>query len=366
MKSIIINQPRSSYFIGGAEMVSLEHAVHISSLGYHVTFITIDPASIGLGYSRQYLKLKAQYKCIEFVELQQSRDARHIYDIKPGENRLRWNVESIFYSRELNKYLVERNGKYSHILSYYILDTLNIPNDTVSVNALYLCGVPKDRDDFQGSFLSMYNRVVAISDDVKAYWQDYSRQLIYTVKAGVDVVRYKPAGSTRADRIRVLYLGRITRRKNVATVIKSLNMVDSDKIDIDIVGDGPDLDTIEGIRSHHNIRFLGQVDNPEYYLARADILISPSIYGEGLQGAILEAMASGCIVIATNSKINTILLSEGRGIAVPPDENSIAAAVNSVLGMNDLEKEMIADRARGYVCDNYNWSNKVRQLVRRI
>ncbi len=78
------------------------------------------------------------------------------------------------------------------------------------------------------------------------------------------------------------------------------------------------------------------------------------------------AMASGCIVIATNSKINTILLSEGRGIAVPPDENSIAAAVNSVLGMSDLEKEMIADRARGYVCDNYNWSNKVRQLVRRI
>ena len=48
-------------------------------------------------------------------------------------------------------------------------------------------------------------------------------------------------------------------------------------------------------------------------------------------------MASGCIVIATNSKINTILLSEGRGIAVPPDENSIAAAVNSVLGMSDLE-----------------------------
>lgn len=366
MKSIIINQPRSSYFIGGAEMVSFEHAIHISGLGCRVTFITIDPVSVGLSYSKQYLKFKTQCSHIEFIELQQPKEARYIYAIKPGENRLRWNVESIFYSKELNKYFAESGCRYSHILSYYILDAINIPDNIVSINALYLCGVPKEREDFQGSFLSMYDRVVAISDDVRTYWQDYSHQLIYTVSTGVDVVRYKPSRDMHNDRVRVLYLGRITRRKNVAAVIKSLDMVDSDRIDIDIVGDGPDRGAIEEIESRHNIRFLGQVDNPEHYLSRADILILPSIYGEGLQGVILEAMASECIVIATNSRINTRLLSEGRGIVVSPDESSIAGAVNSVLAMSAVERRIIAERAREYVCSNYNWSDKVKQLMRRI
>ena len=38
---IIINQPRASYFAGGAEMISLEHAVNLFKLNHEVYFFTI-------------------------------------------------------------------------------------------------------------------------------------------------------------------------------------------------------------------------------------------------------------------------------------------------------------------------------------
>lgn len=50
-------------------------------------------------------------------------------------------------------------------ISYYILDGISM-SDKITNNCLYLCGIPKEWDDFQGSFLIFYNKTIAISEEV--------------------------------------------------------------------------------------------------------------------------------------------------------------------------------------------------------
>ena len=46
---IIINQPRASYYVGGAEIKSIQHTKYLSET-YSVFFITINPLIIGMYY----------------------------------------------------------------------------------------------------------------------------------------------------------------------------------------------------------------------------------------------------------------------------------------------------------------------------
>ena len=95
---IIINQPRASYFIGGAEMISFDHAANFLQLGHEVYFFTISPKSIGLNYSKPFKNFYDRFKDkVKFIEIKQDSKIKYIYSIVPGEDRCRWNIESIYY-----------------------------------------------------------------------------------------------------------------------------------------------------------------------------------------------------------------------------------------------------------------------------
>ena len=56
--TIVVNNPRTSYYVGGAEVVSMEHAKGFMEKGLHVIFMTIKPSSIN---SLIYEENKIQY-----------------------------------------------------------------------------------------------------------------------------------------------------------------------------------------------------------------------------------------------------------------------------------------------------------------
>ena len=52
-----------------------------------------------MGYSERYLKFKDEFKKkIEFIEINLGKKHKDIYKTLPGEDRYRWNHESIVYS----------------------------------------------------------------------------------------------------------------------------------------------------------------------------------------------------------------------------------------------------------------------------
>ena len=67
--------------------------------------------------------------------------------------------------------------------------------------------------------------------------------------------------------------------------------------------------------------------------ASSDIFVLPSIYGEGMPMALLEAMACGCIVIASdNASISAVIDSGYNGYIVPAgDVDALAEKLATVI-----------------------------------
>lgn len=365
---IIINQPRASYFVGGGELISFDHAANMVKLGNHVSFFTIKPQSVGLSYSKQYKTFFEQYNGnIKFVELDQDSKARDIYSVTPGEDRCRWNIESIFYNKVLTERLI-RDGKiYDAMLSYYNLDAVYTPNKFILKNVLYLCGTPKYRDDFQGSFLSVYDRVIAITEEVKQYWQIYRKDNINVVSTGVNCERFVPLDekvNTKTNLIKLLYVGRLISRKNVDKIIYAVKELSKTiPVLLTIVGDGPERNNLEELAGDLRIEFKGVVSEVEEYYKSADIFVTPSAFGEGVQGTVLEAMSSGLIIVATDTAANRVLLKDGRGVLIEPTEDGVVRGVKEAL---TLDRQKLANDVRKYIVDNYNWLEKTRQIQEEI
>jgi glycosyltransferase involved in cell wall biosynthesis len=368
-KRVAINQPRASYYVGGAEMVALEHAKSLFRLGYTVEFITISPQSTGSSYSKQYSETKKNFPGIQFVELQQESKALPWYSIDPGENRDRWNVESLYYNRPLYDYLNKGTHSKDVLLSYYKLDALVVPKNKVSINALYLCGIPKRENEFMSSFLSVYDRIAAITDETRAYWQPYTATAINVTPTGVDRERFKPS-KVHHNILHVVFMGRLIERKGCDILLKAIGKLphsDISRLRVIIVGDGPQRSKLKSLarelKVEKIVQFVGVVDNPEDIFGDADICVFPSRYGEGLQGVILEAMASGSLVIATDTPVNKKLLANNRGIIIPSEDiSSIAKAIGHIL-RNESSRIESSRKARNYVSVAYDWDRLTHQLI---
>ncbi|WP_203779001.1 glycosyltransferase [Paractinoplanes rishiriensis] len=93
-----------------------------------------------------------------------------------------------------------------------------------------------------------------------------------------------------------------------------------------LIGTGPEEECLqhqaEALRL--DARFLGARTDIAALLARADVVVLPSLT-EGMSNAVMEAMAAGKPVVATDVG-GTAELLEGRGILVPPADSAALAA----------------------------------------
>jgi glycosyltransferase involved in cell wall biosynthesis len=100
-------------------------------------------------------------------------------------------------------------------------------------------------------------------------------------------------------------------------------------------------------------------------LAISDIFLYSGTRGTNYSMAVLEAMASGCAVIASTKPLsNTRLLADGRGIVVPAEHlEQISQAL--VLLLNDLELcHKMGLLARNYVAVHHSAAIVRRSLLR--
>lgn len=89
--------------------------------------------------------------------------------------------------------------------------------------------------------------------------------------------------------------------------------------------------------------YAGFVPDVRPYLARADAFVLPSLYYEGTSTAILEAMAAGVPVIATDVGGTRELIDDGEtGLLVPPgDSGAIARQLHCLLESADLREKLV-------------------------
>lgn len=91
---------------------------------------------------------------------------------------------------------------------------------------------------------------------------------------------------------------------------------------------------------HQKVKFLGRIENVQELLTSFDVAVNSST-SEGFSNAILEYMASGLPVVATDCMGNKEMIVNGReGLLVPPDPEKIGEAVLRIIGDKSLRKEL--------------------------
>jgi glycosyltransferase involved in cell wall biosynthesis len=90
------------------------------------------------------------------------------------------------------------------------------------------------------------------------------------------------------------------------------------------------LVTATGVPSH--VRFCGHVPGVGDFLATGDVFVFPSLY-EGMPGAVIEAMAMGLPIVASDIPSVRGVVEPGTNALLvdPSDHDALARAINALL-----------------------------------
>lgn len=155
----------------------------------------------------------------------------------------------------------------------------------------------------------------------------------------------------------IVAVGRLVPQKDHRTLLEAFAAVHARRTGarLLIVGDGPlkaDLLALRGSLGLDGVvDFAGAVDNPLPALRGARCFAMPSAW-EGLGIAVVEALAAGCPVVATDTPAVRSALRDGAlGRLVPPrDRDAFAAALLAELAQ-PVERRTAAVRALDFTLD---------------
>jgi glycosyltransferase involved in cell wall biosynthesis len=161
---------------------------------------------------------------------------------------------------------------------------------------------------------------------------------IRVIANGVDLQRFNPDGAVAArpaDPL-IVCVGRLARQKGQDVAIRALHQLSAPNARLRLVGPGDAVERtiLEALAAHlgvgDRIEFYGPSSDPAAHMRAADVIVQPSRW-EGLSLTMLEAMACGAAVVA--SEVPGSELLAGAGVVVPPeDPTALARAIDWVLG----------------------------------
>jgi glycosyltransferase involved in cell wall biosynthesis len=177
-------------------------------------------------------------------------------------------------------------------------------------------------------------------DDVDAYiaLTEFSRGKFIEAGFPQDRISVKPnfvqpdPGIGTGTENFVLFVGRLTAEKGVQFLLRAWRKLDN-QFTLKILGDGPLRSEVEAAASADpGIQYLGRRPLAEIYdmMGKAQALIFPSLWYEGLPRTIVESFSKGTPVVASRLGSMAELITHGvDGLLFEPgDEADLAAQMN--------------------------------------
>jgi phosphatidylinositol alpha-mannosyltransferase len=189
-----------------------------------------------------------------------------------------------------------------------------------------------------------------VSAEAEALAQEHLGGTYEHLFNGIEVERFADVEPWPTDRPTLLFLGRHEPRKGLDVLLAALPSLPAD-LDVWIASDGPDT---ERLRVRHagdpRLHWLGRLSDEEKRrrLRAADIFCAPSLHGESFGVVLLEAMAAGCAIVASDlSGYRLVARPDLDGLLVEPgDPAALADALGEVLTDPLRRAELVASGAK--------------------
>ncbi|HLI43719.1 MAG TPA: glycosyltransferase family 4 protein [Acidimicrobiales bacterium] len=172
---------------------------------------------------------------------------------------------------------------------------------------------------------------------------------------GVDLTRYGEARARRlaagaaagpykdGSRPRVVFVGRHEPRKGAAVFVEAVRQLSLD-LDAVVAGEGPETPALRRLAAgDERLRFVGAPDDAALaeLVASCDVAVAPSLGGESFGMVLLEAMAAGTAVVASDIP-GYRAAAAGAAVHVDPgDAAALAGALASVLADHRLRADLV-------------------------
>lgn len=225
---------------------------------------------------------------------------------------------------------------------------------------------------YSGS-LKNYDAVIVFSEKQGELLVNYgvAPERVRVIPNGVDVTTYSPGPSDYKQAIGAsvlaAYIGRLDPEKNVGDFLGAFHSLDlpNDHKAV-VVGNGMDLSRLRRkYRDDARIIFAGYVGDLRErmrILRAADIFVLPSSI-EGLSLAMLEAMATGTAVIATDVGADAEAL-HGAGIVIDLEDmkEQLPLALRTLIDFPEFRRDL-AVRARQRAVNEYALETNIDRVV---
>ena len=192
---------------------------------------------------------------------------------------------------------------------------------------------------------------------------------------GVDLEHFSPDVSPIDEfcdgKLNILFTGRLEKRKGANYLLKAYQRVKQEIPDSRLIIVGPGTRLRHKYEKHvkrHGLKdvvFVGYAsydDLPRYYKT-ADIFCAPATGQESFGIVLLEAMALGKPIVASNIEGYASLVTHGvEGLLVPPkDKEALAQALISLMTDESLRQQM---GARGKIkAREYDWKYLAQRIL---
>lgn len=158
------------------------------------------------------------------------------------------------------------------------------------------------------------------------------------------------------DRRGLLYAGNFEPYQGIDLLIEAMGAIARRNPDVVLLMVGAQPGEMQAVRSRlmgpmdaDRFRLLPRVGRGEMtqYLQLADVLVSPRVFGDNLPLKIVDYLASGRPIVATDIKAHRRVLSDDTAVLVEPTADALAAGITRLLQDPALQ-QTLTTRATAY------------------
>ncbi|MBW8826528.1 MAG: glycosyltransferase family 4 protein [Acidobacteria bacterium] len=183
-----------------------------------------------------------------------------------------------------------------------------------------------------------------VSDDARQLAQGFLRGPYEQVFNGIEVELFAKASPQPTEGPTIVFCSRHEERKGLAVLIDALPFLPAE-VRIWVMGDGPQTEELRARTADDpRVEWLGRVTDDERNrrLRGADAYCAPALGGESFGVILLEAMAAGTPIVASDIPAYAAVARHNReGLLVTPgDPAALAQSLARVLGDADLSRRL--------------------------